>query len=379
MEEKTVFYENFDLSEVVTPVKANLFAQKLTDSGYPEEDIQFLYSGFKNSLDLCYEGPAERRSESQNIPFTVGNQVILWNKLMKEVELKRVAGPYKKPSFEHFIQSPIGLVPKAGGDGTRLIFHLSFDFKHDGLKSVNYYTPKERCSVKYRDLDFAVQTFLDLLEDEPCEVQPHANRKSWKNKFKNHKKHKVIYSGKSDMKSAFRLLGLLPKSWAWLVMKARNLLTGEWCYFVDKCLPFGASIICALFQHFSDALCHLTESKLKVRCRITNYLDDFLFIAMQLAFCNRMIKSFLDLCRELAIPVAMEKTEWVSELTIFLGILLDGRHLMLIIPEEKRQVAINLLEEMLAKRKAKVKDMQRLCGYLNFICKAVFPGRTFVR
>ena len=43
--------------------------------------------------------------------------------------------------------------------------------------------------------------------------------------------------------------------------------------------------------------------------------------------------------------------------------------------------AINTLQEMseIHKKKAKVKDLQHLCGYLNFICKAILPGSMFVR
>ena len=38
-----------------------------------------------------------------------------------------------------------------------------------------------------------------------------------------------------------------------------------------------------------------------------------------------------------------------------------------------------MLQEILSKKKATVKDLQRLCGYLNFICKAVVPSRSFMR
>ena len=31
---------------------------------------------------------------------------------MKEVKVKRLAGPYEEVPFENYIQSPIGLVPK---------------------------------------------------------------------------------------------------------------------------------------------------------------------------------------------------------------------------------------------------------------------------
>ena len=79
---------------------------------------------------------------------------------MKEVQARRYAGPFANPPFDdHFIQSPIGMVPKDGGKQTRLIFHLSFDFDDD-MKSVNHFTPKEICSVKYNDLDKAVQNLI---------------------------------------------------------------------------------------------------------------------------------------------------------------------------------------------------------------------------
>ena len=162
-------------------------------------------------------------------------------------------------------------------------------------------------------------------------------------------------------------------------MKARDPVTQQWLFFVDKCLPFGASISCALFQKFSDALCHIVEKMVRVHNRITNYLDDFLFIARTIALCNAMINRFLEICQEIGVPVAMEKTEWAVEFITFLGILLDGRNRILAIPLEKKDNAVDILMKMLDKKKATVHELQRLCGILNFIGHAVFPGRTFTR
>ena len=145
----------------------------LQNSQYDENESQFLVDGFTNGFDIGYDGPTKRSSTSDNLPFTVGNKVDLWNKLMKEVSLGHVAGPFDEVPFEDFIQSPIGLVPKAGTDQTRLIFHLSYDFKSDGHKSVNFHTPKDKCSVKYRDLDFAVRTYLQLVQEMGENMEPH--------------------------------------------------------------------------------------------------------------------------------------------------------------------------------------------------------------
>ena len=162
-------------------------------------------------------------------------------------------------------------------------------------------------------------------------------------------------------------------------MKARDPITKIWKFFVDKCLPFGSSISCALFQRFSDALKHITEYRLRITNRITNYLDDFLFVARTLMFCNYMLRRFLSLCQELQIPVSLEKTEWASEFMIFLGILLNGRDLTLSIPVEKRKLAVEMLTEFVNSKKATVRQLQQLCGYLNFLSRAIVPGRTFTR
>ena len=173
----------------------------------------------------------------------------------------------------------------------------------------------------------------------------------------------MIFAGKSDIQNAFRLLPLLRKCWKWLVMKARDPRTGKWKYFFDKCLPFGASISCALFQKFSDALCHLGKVKTNSVGLITNYLDDFLFIALTIMRCNYIIQTFLDICLEVGVPIVFEKTEWGSELIIFLGILLDGRFLRLAIPVDKRERAIDLLKLMMHRTKATVKELQCLCKF----------------
>ena len=150
-------------------------------------------------------------------------------------------------------------------------------------------------------------------------------------------------------------------------MKAKDPITKDWKFFVDKCLPFGASISCALFQYFSDALCHLIEYRTNAQNHITNYWDDFLFIAWTIVHCNWMIQQFLDLCQELGVPVSLDKTVWADEMVIFLGILLDGRNRLLALPLDKKDQAIDAIKEVLSKNKATVKQLQKLCRILNFV------------
>ena len=276
-------------------------------SGYCEKEIRFLVTGFREGFNLEYDGPWDRRDTSRNLPFRdgIGSPQELWDKVIKEVKLKRYAGPFKKIPFNRFVQSPIGLVPKHGGQ-TRLIFHLSYDFCK--YKSVNFYIPKEKCSVKYRDLDHAIQNCLKILERFP---------------------DAVIWMGITDLKSAFRLVPMNKISWILLLMHATNLVDKVEYYFVDKCMPFGASISCAIFQRISNTLHHMATHRLisadvAVQRFITNYLDDFLFITVSLQGCNYMVMVFHGLCADLGIPIAEDKTMWADRQMVFLAILLDG-------------------------------------------------------
>ena len=78
-------------------------------------------------------------------------------------------------------------------------------------------------------------------------------------------------------------------------------------------------------------------------------------------------------------PISDEKTEWSSTQIVFLGLLLDGEHHLILIPQEKIDKASNYLNLMLAWKKAKVKELQGLAGLLNFMTRDIYPGRAFTR
>ena len=163
--------------------------------------------------------------------------------------------------------------------------------------------------MKYRDLDYAVHAYLKVCEaagNYTTSAQHKAGseyfsrnqlEQMWKDRFQDHRDAgKVVYASKTDIKSAFRILGLSPGSWKWLIMKAQDPRTGEWKYFVDKCLPFGVSISCALFQKFSDALCHIFE----YGCGYLNFLGRAIFPGR--TFTRRMYAKFSEVINQRGAP-----------------------------------------------------------------------------
>ena len=340
------YYENFDLNDIITPVDIGAIEKLLKQSKYNPEEASFLIDGFHNGFSIGYEGPDDRRDTARNIPFTVGNRYDMWNKLMKEVQLGCMAGPYQKIPYHEggYIQSPIGLVPKSGGK-TRLIFHLSYDFL-DGERSLNAWTLEEKCSVKYNDLDHAIQNCLELIKRSGA---------------------KVIFFAKSDLVSTFRILPVLPKHHRYLLLKVEHQVTRQVFYFIDKCLPFGASISCSHFQRFSNALRHVVEFVTRVHYLISNYLDNYLFINDTLEKCNNMVQVFLKVCDQIKFPVLLDKTEWATPFLTFLGVLLDGINMRLSISDERQREILQMLQKFTNKKKSTVKDLQRLTGHLNFL------------
>ena len=108
------YYENFDIDNIVTPINVGRLKHLLEEAGYEEEKTKFLIDGFTDGFDLGYRGPKNRKNTAINIPLRVAMKTNLWNKFMEEVKVKRFAGPFKTPLYENYIQSPIGLVLKAG-------------------------------------------------------------------------------------------------------------------------------------------------------------------------------------------------------------------------------------------------------------------------
>ena len=157
------------------------------------------------------------------------------------------------------------------------------------------------------------------------------------------------------------------------MMRAQNLIDHQYYYFVEKCVPFGASVSCALFQKFLDALHFIIEFKTK-RNRVTNYLDDFLFISWIKSLCNQYVSKFIEICQDINVPISEEKTEWAEEIMVFLGLLMDGRRHLLSILDQKLVKVINTIEQIITKKKATVKELQSLVGLLNFLNHAIMPG-----
>lgn len=261
---------------------------------------------------------------------------------MKEVELGRIAGPFTTLPLKSLRVSPVGLIPKK--DGTwRLIHHLSYPTG----SSVNDFIDRDYCSVHYTPFDSALDMIANL--------------------------GKGALAARLDIKSAFRLLPIHPSEFELLGYKIGGY------YFVDKCLPFGCSISCSLFEKLANFL----EWELKRRSQsnsVVHYLDDFLVAGQKDSdACLQLMSCYENMCAEFGVPLAPEKTIGPSPCITYLGLEINTNEMMVKIPPEKLMKLKENLISLLGKKKTTLKELQSLTGLLSFCTRAIPAARAFTR
>ena len=120
--------------------------------GYSSTKRNFLVDGFTNGFQIPFEGEVQFR-DCTNLLSARKLPDILREKIIVELEAKRVVGPFYEPPFNNFLVSPLGLVPKKEEGEYRVIHHLSFP---EG-SSVNDGISQEHKTVHYQNIDCAIQ------------------------------------------------------------------------------------------------------------------------------------------------------------------------------------------------------------------------------
>ena len=181
-----------------------------------------------------------------NRTSAVDNCQAVTAKIQNELYHHRISGPFnhKPPGL---IVSPLAGVSKKDSTEIHLIHDLSFPLGN----SVNYFIPRDLCSVEYELIDDCIDIILSL--------------------------GKGCLMAKTDMSSAFRIL---PVS-----MSSYKLLGFQWSgqYYFDRCLPMGCSVSCNTFEKFSTAIQWILINKLNVT-HMSHILDDFMFFGGRLIF-----------------------------------------------------------------------------------------------
>ena len=135
------------------------------------------------------------------------------------------------------------------------------------------------------------------------------------------------YMAKEDFKSAFHNVPMCFADHHLLGIKVRGQ------FFIDNCLPFGASISCTIFEDIATLMQWIAE-----RCvghAVIHYLDDF-FMVHKLAYvCSSFMASFKEMCEEIGMPISPEKAVGPVQVIQFLGLTIYMVWMVVKVPEDK--------------------------------------------
>lgn len=336
-----------------TPIDADVLESKLKEAKYDPKATEYLVSGFRHGFDLGLDKPVsdlvrarevartKRRPRGDNHKSVSLNPLVVQEKLDEEVRAGRMIGPCHQPPYKDYVVSPLGLVRKKEKNKFRIIHDLSYP--REGV-SVNSCIPDEEGTVKYDDVAKAIRLIRQVGQGA------------------------VLV--KTDIQHAYKLIPLKNTQIPAMGIK----WNGEW-YF-DATLAMGSKSGCAIFERFASALQYLAEyAGCGPMCHL---LDDFLLVTVDSAASEQALAKFLDLCKQLGVPVVMKKTE-VGTCLVFLGIELDTVAMEARLPLDKLQRMVTLLSRYRKMKKLKIVQLQSLTGLLNFACAVVAPGKPFLR
>ena len=310
--------------------------------GHPDRElVHFLTHGFTHGFDIMFAGPITRTFPT-NLKSARDRPLAVTSAISTEVERGHTAGPFTSPPFPVTHCSPLGAVQK---DPQSPKVRLILDLSQPNGASVNEGIIEEFCTVRYTPFDSAVDMVRKLGVS--------------------------AFMGKIDIKHAFRLCPVRLVDWPLLCFFWNN------SYYVDLRLPFGSRSSPGIFNSFADALCWILTTQ--GITWLLHYLDDFLLAAPSAEIASEWMHVFYQVCTDIGVPIAEEKTIGPATNITFLGIEIDTVAQCIRLPRAKLTAILTLLQEWDIKKKCTKRELLSLIGSLSFAAKVVKPGRIFLR
>ena len=106
-------------------------------------------------------------------------------------------------------------------------------------------------------------------------------------------------------------------------------------FYIDICLPFGASISCAIFENIGNLLQWIAQRQ--ANHPISRYLDDFFTAHILQQVCDSIMQTIHNTCSEVSIPMSPSKRVYAMQVIKFLDLLIDTLLMIVHIPADKQR------------------------------------------
>lgn len=240
------------------------------------------------------------------------------------------------------IISALGAIPKPDSDEVRLIHDCS---RPQGEAVNDYITTK---AFKFQTLNDAIKL-----------LQPN------------------YYMAKIDLRHAYRYVPIHKDNYKATGLKWQFSGQAHETYMYDTRLPFGAKTSPEIFHRLTQSVRRMMSRK--GFPNLVVYLDDFFVTGSTLNHCQRAFDTLYNLLCDLGFSISNRKVVPPTQRLTFLGVQLDTTDCTMTLPKDKLKECHNVILSFQNKSRVTKKQLQKLAGKLNWACRVVYGGRTFLR
>ena len=306
-----------------------------------DEDEEFLKEGLIHGFRLAPDGTVFMYSDMNNYKSAINP--LVKDKVEETIMDEIRQGNYIVTGDRPTIISALGAIPKPDSQEVRLIHDCSM--------------PKGQALNEYLDIEhFKYQTLDDALKM----IKP------------------GYYLSKVDLRHAYRSVPIHPSNYEATGLKWQfkgNKL--KYSFLVDSRLPFGAGKSPEIFHRLTQAVRRIMAKR--GFDTIIVYLDDFLIVGETKEACQLAFDTLITLLQHLGFEISWRKVIRPTQKLVFLGIEIDTFACTIALPQDKLLLLKEFLIDFSSKCRASKRQLQKLAGKLNWACKVIYGGRTFLR
>lgn len=182
-----------------------------------------------------------------------------------------------------------------------------------------------------------------------------------------------MFMASVDIAAAYRSVLVHPSQWKYQGV--------SWCvdgiptYLLDTHLCFGLRCAPYIFTQISNFVIRCLKRRGFTNCTV--YLDDFLVTGETEHECRLAQQCLIEILRSLGFFIAWDKCVSPCQHLTYLGVIFDTSEMSVKVPPNKLRKLHDELKFFEGRKRATLKQVQRLCGILAHCSKVVKGGRTF--
>lgn len=302
-------------------------------------------NGLRFGFHTGFQDLPKNSLECKNLKSASLNSDSVTEIINKELNLGYLYGPFSEIPFRHYRINPIGIAESKYSKKKRLIVDMSAPHNDEENPSMNTLIDKSEFSLSYVTMDDAIR-LIKLCGKGASLI-------------------------KTDITDAFKIMPISYELWPYHGIKWDDK------YYFFKRLVFGSRSSPKIFDALSSAVCWIAEKKYKIP-NVLHLLDDFLVVVPPFDDAHKVMERFLGIFRTLEIPLSEKKTEGPCTELEYLGITLDSWNMEARLPPEKIDRILSIVNSFKTRKSCTKRELLSLLGHLNFACRVVLPGRSFI-